>query len=115
MSTPYERLDEAMRDLIGAYMQIQDKLETEHGDDEDSIAHGLTEALETALESGLEEHDVNTSAMASMLSNTTDALEQLDPSAFDEEEDEVVSYESNETDDEDIDLDEEDEEDIDED
>lgn len=112
MSTAYERLDQAMKDFIEAYLEIQDELESAHGDDEDSVAHGLTESLETSLESAIEEHDVSTTAVASLLSNMTDALEQLDPSAFEDDEEEEETYEVEEIDDDDIDdIDLEDEDD----
>jgi hypothetical protein len=113
MSTPYERLDQAMKDFIEAYLQIQDELETKHGDDEDSVANGVTESIETAIESALEEHDISTGSMATILSNMTEALESLDPSAFDDDEEEDEEYEVEEiTDDEieDIDLEDGDEE-----
>ena len=111
MSTAYERLDQAMNDLIEAYLEIQDKLESTHGDDEDAIAHGLTESLETSIESSIEEHDVSTTAIASMMAYMTDALEQLDPSAFDDDEiEQSESYEDEGVDDDidDINLDDDD-------
>ena len=110
MTNAYTRLDQALRDLIEAYTEIEEELESKHADDEDSFAHAMIEALEGAIESSIEERDVTTNAMAAILSNLTEALEQLDPAAFDEDssdedEDEEEEEEDEDLEDSDIDYD----------
>ena len=90
MSNAYARLDQALKDLVEAYTEVEAELEDKYSDDEDSFSHAVIEALETAIESTIEEQDISTSALAGVFANMTEALEQLDPSAFDEDEDEYM-------------------------
>ena len=113
MSNSYAKLDQALKDLLEAYTELEEENESKFGDDEDSYSHAMIEALETSIESALEEHDVSTTVFAAVLSNLTEALEQLDPSAFDEEaatyglEDVAVDVEDYTEDEEDIDIEDE--------
>ena len=119
MAISSSRLDQALRDLIDSYSELEAGFVGTLGEDEDSLNHALVEVCETAIESALEENDTSTTVFASMLSNLTEALEQLDPAAF---EDDDSDYEIDDVDmgvddiddiDDDLDLedDEEDEED----
>lgn len=109
MAASYSKVAEALQDLIEAYTELDAELEEEHGDDEDAFSHAIIEILETAVEIALEEMDASTSSFATMLSSLTEAVEQLDPSAFDDDDDELVSEDySIDEDDLDVGLDDED-------
>lgn len=99
------RLEQAIIDMIEAYAELEANAEEKFGDDEDSYAHAMIEFLETSLESAIDEGDISTAQFAAMLANLSEALEQLDPSAF----------ESDEEDEEDSDIDPSEMEDLDED
>ncbi|MCB0360495.1 MAG: hypothetical protein KDD44_12690, partial [Bdellovibrionales bacterium] len=87
------------------------ELEEKFGDDVDTYEHSVVEALEASIESVADEQDVSTNFVATMLSALSEALEQLDPSAFDGDEDEEEEFEYEIDEDEgDIDLDDEEEE-----
>jgi hypothetical protein len=115
MANAYNRLDQAILDLIEAYSALESEVEEKCAGDEDSYAHAIIEALETSLESSIDESDIATNQFAAILSNLTEALEQLDPSAFEDDEeagfglDEIEDMEGEL--DEEIDYDEEDLED----
>jgi len=120
MVSLFKKLDEALQDLVEAYTELEDAISTKVGDDEDAFSHAIIEALETSIESAIEEHDFSTSGFAAILTNLTEALDQLDPVAFDddeEEDDEDEEYEidSIDEDDEEIDIDEDEEVELDED
>lgn len=102
MASSYAKLDQALKDLIEAYTELDEVIEKKYGEDEDAFSHAIIEALETSIESALEEHDTSTNTFATILSSLTEALEQLDPSAF---EDEDADYEMEEADDEDAEYD----------
>ena len=108
------KLDQALSDLIEAYVALESELDEKHGDDEDSFATALVEVLETSIEAAIENQDVSTTVFASMLSTFTEALEQLDPSAFENEGEDDEEYESDDSDydvdDDEIDLDDDDDE-----
>ncbi len=82
----FANLDQALKDLIESYTELEEETEQTHGDDEDSYSQAIIEALETSVETAIEEHDVSTTTFATILSHLTEALEQLDPSAFEDEE-----------------------------
>ncbi len=104
MANSTSKLDQALMDLIEAYSEIASGLAEKHGEDEDALNNALVEVLETSIDSAVEEQGFNTSQFASMLSCLTEALEQIDPSAF-EDEDEDYEYDIEESD---IDLDDDD-------
>lgn len=101
------KLDQALIDLIEAYTALESEIDTKYADDEESYAAAMIEALETSVEAAIEDQDASTSSFASLLSSLTEALEQLDPSAFEggEDEDDESDYDSDE---DDVDLDDDD-------
>ena len=101
------KLDQALIDLIEAYTELEAELDKKFADDEESYAAALIETIETSVEAAIEDQDASTGSFASLLSSMTEALEQLDPSAFEggEEEDDDDEYEA---DDDDVDLDDDD-------
>lgn len=103
MPKSFSKLDEALKDLIEAYIEVEETLEEKHKDDDEALSRSLLEAVETSIESAMEEHDYSSSAFANILSVLTESLEQLDPSAFEDNDDE--EYEDA---DEDLELDEDD-------
>lgn len=119
MVSSFKKLDDALQDLIVAYTELEQEITDKVGEDEDAFSHAIIEALETSIESAVEEHDFSTAGFAAVLSNLTEALQELDPAAFDEdgaeeEVDEDEEYEMEDVD-EDEEYDEDEEEDDDED
>src|SRR5690606_3363417 len=104
---PYSKLDQAVSDLVEAYQALEQSLEEKHGEDFESIENNVVEALENAIDSAIEEHDSTTSQFASLVSSMSDAIEQLDPSAFEGEDEDELELETGDYDDleDDIDLD----------
>ena len=109
MAKAYAKLDQSLKDLVEAFAEVETELEEKHGEDEEALSHAVIEALETAVEGALEEHDYSSSSFAGLLSLLTEALEQLDPAAFEDEGEEYdmseVEYDLEETDVDDADLD----------
>lgn len=112
------RLEQAILELIESYAEVENNAEEKHGEDEDSYAHAMIEAIETSLESAIDESDVSTGQFAAILANLSEALEQLDPSAFesdededDEKDDKINPSEMEDIDDDDLELDYEEEDD----
>lgn len=113
MSGATPKLEQSLRDLLEAFVLLEEEVEEKFGDDELSYAAALIETLEPAIESAVEDVDVSTSSMAALIDALSEALESLDPTAFENEDEENLDFKINE---DDIDLDEdldEDEEDID--
>lgn len=109
MANSYTKLDQALKDLVEAFSGVEEELTEKHGEDEEALAHAVLEAVETSVEGALEEHDYSSSSFASLLSVLTEALEQLDPAAFEEEGAEYdmseVEYDIDDSDIDDADLD----------
>ncbi len=84
MPNSFAKLDEALSDLIEAFSDLEVELDEKFGDDEDAYSGALIETLETSIENALDEQDTSTTTVATLLSVLTEALEELDPSAFDE-------------------------------
>jgi len=109
MANSYAKLDSALKDLVEAFSEVEEELSAKHGEDEEALSHAVIEALETAVEGALEEHDYSSSSFAGLLSLLTEALEQLDPAAFEEEGGEYdmaeVEYDADDADVDDADLD----------
>lgn len=111
MGKKHNKLDQALKDLIESYVELEEELSAKHRDDEDALNAGIIEVLETSIEGALEEHDYSSSKFANLLSVLTESLEQIDPAAFEGEEDEdynmsEVDYDEDESDIDDADLDE---------
>jgi hypothetical protein len=112
MPSSSAKLDQALSDLIEAFTELEIELDGKFGEDEDTYSSALIETLEAAIENALDEQDSNTTVVATLLSTLTEALEELDPSAFDEIEEESdydlddVNLEDYDEEDDDIDLDE---------
>lgn len=110
MAHSSSKLNQALIDLIEAFTALEEEMAEKFGDDEDSYAGALIETLESTVEAAIDEQEVSTNAVAGLLSSLSQALEQIDPSAFEEEEDEEgYEYAS---DDSDIDLEDDELEDI---
>ena len=109
MANSYVKLDQALKDLIEAYVEVEEELEAKHGEDEEAYTHAVMEVLETSIEGAVEEQDSSTGAFATILSMLTEALEQLDPSAFEDEDADYdldeVEYDADDADVDDADLD----------
>ena len=87
MASSFSKLDQALQDLIEGFTNLEAEISGKYAEDEDSYSHAIVEVLETSIESALEEHDVTTSTFALLLSSLMEALEQLDPLAFEDDED----------------------------
>lgn len=116
MSSPIAKLDQALKDLIEAFVELEEELDDKFGDDEEKYSIAVVESLEGAIENAIEDQDSSTNAFATIVSALSEALESLDPSAFDDEDgdDGDYTYSMNDVDidldddDDDIDLDDED-------
>jgi len=72
--------------LLEAFSELEEEVEEKFGDDEDSFENAVIEMLETSLEQAIDDTGISTAVTASMLSSLSEALEQLDPDAFSDEE-----------------------------
>jgi hypothetical protein len=85
MSNVYNRLEQAILAVIESYTALEAVVESKYGDDEDSYSNAIIEALEASIESAIDDGDIGTNQFATILSNLNEALEQLDPSAFEDD------------------------------
>lgn len=116
MADSFTKLDQALKDLIEAYTELESELDGKYGEDEEAYAAAIIEALETSIESAVDEQDSSTSVFANLLSSLSEALEQLDPAAFEEERAEegdedydIDDVDYDDLDEDEIDVDDEDE------
>jgi hypothetical protein len=134
VAKPTEKIIDALTQLMEAFVELRDSIEeSEEGegeeeseledDEEGGHQSRLVSEFRTALDSVIEAEDFSPDDFASLISSLTEALEEVDPTIFEdegEEEDEEYEEEDDEDygeDDEDYDLDEDDldEDDLDED
>ncbi len=104
----HSKLDQALIDLMEAFAEAEEKMEAKFGDDEDAFTNAMVETLETSIEGALEETDMSTSGFATFLSCLSEALEQLDPGAFEEDEEEEDDDDSAYEADDDVEIDDDD-------
>lgn len=109
MPNSYAKLDQALSDLIEAFSELEVELDGKFSEDEESYNSALIETVEAAIENALDEQDSSTGVVASILSSLTEALEEIDPSAFDDIEEEA-DYDLDDVDMEDYDEDEDEDE-----
>ena len=105
MSSAISRFDQALVELIDSFMNIESEMDNKFGDDPETYEQSVLEAVETSVESAIEEQDSSTAYFANMLSCLSEGLEAIDPSAFESEEQETANYQD---DDDDIDMDDDD-------
>jgi len=105
MANLHDRLDQALVELIEVYSLLESDVEDKFPDDQESYANAIIEGLEAAIESSIDEGDISTNQFAAILSNLTEALEQLDPSAFEDDTENTFSIP-------DMGMDEEDDDDL---
>jgi hypothetical protein len=116
MAQTSNKLDQALKDLIEAYAELDEELSEKFSDDEEAYTSTMTELLETSIEGALEDQDVEPKYFANLLEFLSDSLELLDPTVFDtaegeEEEEEDSDYDDIDYDDIDDEEGEEDESD----
>lgn len=87
MSNSLERLEQALKDLIEAYSDVEEEIDDKFGDDEEKFSIAMIESMEGAIENAVEEQGYSTSAFAALVGTLSEGLESLDPSAFEEEDD----------------------------
>lgn len=85
MANSFTKLHQALRDLIEAYTELEEELDEKCSDDDEAFSNEMIEALETSIESAIEEQDSSTALFATMLASLSEALKQVDPSAFEDE------------------------------
>lgn len=103
MVSSFKKLDEALQDLIEAYTELEEEISSKTGDDEDAFSSAIIETLETSIESAIEEHDFSTAGFAAVLSNLTEALQELDPAAFEDDEESAADEDDEDYEMEDVD------------
>ena len=116
------KIIEALTQLMEGYVELQQSVErdfggregAEEGELSSEVDSAIVTEVRAAVESVMEDEDYSAEEMASVISMLTDALEEIDPDVFNqEEEDEEEEEDDEDEDDDDTDLDEDD--DIDED
>lgn len=109
MSATTSKFDQALKELVDTFASVHTELVDKYEDDEDGYQHALLETVENAIEGALEDSDVDASFLAGFLTTCSEALENLDPEAFNESEEGEDDYSMDDVDyDEDEDLDDED-------
>lgn len=115
------KIIEALTQLMEGYVELQQSVERDfggrEGEDEGELSSEVDTAIVTevraAVESVMEDEDYSAEEMASVISMLTDAVEEIDPDVFDQEEDgeeeEEDEDDSEDDEDEDLDLEEDDE------
>ncbi|MGI6524239.1 MAG: hypothetical protein ACOX2O_02955 [Bdellovibrionota bacterium] len=122
-----EKIIDALTQLIEGYNELQESLGYDfegHDDDEDGdmgdeninpeLEASIVSEMHSALDAVIDSEDVSAEEIAMLLSSLTEALEEIDPSVFepDEEDDEVhASYDE----DDDMDYFDDDDEELDDD
>ena len=114
MANSVSKLEQALRELIEAYGELEEKFKEKYQDDVDAISAAVVEAFEPAVDEAIDYQDSSTGKFAEILTYLQEALEQLDPSAF-EGENEDEDDDDDDYDLEDIDYDDLDDDDMDED
>lgn len=110
MANSVSKLNQALKDLVESYLAIDEEYQTKFEDDEDAYASAMIEVLENGIEGAIDEVDASSAAVASMISALSEALEQLDPSAFDEDAEEFDADDAEyEGDEDDLEIEDEDE------
>ena len=105
MVDSFAKLDQALKDLIEAYSELETELSGKFENDDEAFSTAVIEVLETSIEGALEEQDVETKAFANLLTLFSDALEQIDPVAFEDAVEEDEDAEGEYEDDDDLDYD----------
>lgn len=113
-----EKIIDALTQLVEGFAELQEKLEEDFDPDRDeseekeetenpsgSLEDALVTEIRAAVESVIENEDCAPEDLASIISALTDALEEIAPEVFTEEEREE---EDDDDDDDDIDLDDDD-------
>lgn len=111
---PNTKLDQAFSELLQAFAELENELDKKFADDEEGFSTAILEAIESAIDTAIEDTDSSTGAVAQVLAAFTEALEEIDPSAFDEVEDDDEDdsdYDLEDADIDDYDEDEDEEED----
>ncbi len=85
MAKSASNLEQALVELIDGYIELESSSNKAYGDDEDSFSNSIIEGLETSLDAAIEESNISTTEFATLLANLSEALEQIDPSAFEED------------------------------
>lgn len=98
------RLEQAFSELIQAFIALEEQMEKKYADDDDAYSSAVIESVESAIDSALEEQEISTSSIAQMLAVFTEALEEVDPAAFED-----IGEDDEDEDSDDYDLDEDDE------
>jgi hypothetical protein len=109
-----EKIIEALSLLLEGYAELQedvgdDDVDIDDDDEEEETEvseSGLVHEVRTAIESVMEGEDYSSADIASLLSTVTEALQEIDPSVFEDAEEEVEE----EDEDEDFEVDDDDDE-----
>ena len=78
------KLEQAFSELIQAFVALEEQMEKKHSDDDDAYSSAIIESVESAIDTALEEQEINTSNIAQMLAVFTEVLEEVDPAAFED-------------------------------
>ena len=116
------RLTESLTELLEAFVELQDSVESELDSDSsvtedqyssEELESGLVNEVRNALELVLESDEFKVDDVATLISCITEALEEIDPSIFLQEDDEDEGLSSMDDDDDYLDDDDDDYDDYD--
>lgn len=102
-----EKVIDALTNLLHGYKELQEALLSDFGSDEQNAEQALemdaalVTEMRAALESLMDSEDIGAEEVAGLISVLTDALEEIDPNVFDE--DEIESADDDDDTDDDID------------
>ena len=104
MAKTNEKLVTPLKKLFNEYMALEGIMDK---DDDSEHAHDeIVGSLEAAIEAAIEAEEIDTQVVARMLSFMTEALESLDPEAFEADEEDDDDYEDEDEDEDDYEDDE---------
>ena len=85
MADEIAKLEAQLKDFAEVYKSVRAKLCVQHGDDDDAVDSAMVEILTSAMESVIDELEFDTADLATFAGCLMEAVEVLDPSAFDDE------------------------------
>ena len=105
MTSSVAKLDQALTDLLEAFQGVEDEMDDRAGGDRKETKQSVIEALEGSIENSLDETSSSTENFAWLITALTEALQQLDPSAIESNQDGDFAYSEEDYDDDDDDED----------
>ena len=104
MSASNSKFDQALRDLLISYNELEDEISAKFGGDDGDFGSAISETIEASLDTAIDDSATETIQAARLATLLLGAVESLDPDAFEEvDEEDDIGYGSEDTDDDYID------------